>query len=155
MTARLRDCRAADAVELGRLAVSAFEQYKSEYSDWPAMADRFSRMSELAGTGEIILAEKDDRIVGGVVYVAGGRPKAAYFDQSWPIIRLLGIGRRLTEACVDRARRDRSPILALHTSPIMAVALAMYLRMDFTLLRGAPPIFGVPYAVYTKDLGAD
>jgi hypothetical protein len=37
----------------------------------------------------------------------------------------------------------------------MAVALAMYLRMDFRLLRDAPPIFGVPYAVYTKDLGTD
>jgi GNAT superfamily N-acetyltransferase len=164
MTARLRDYRAADAAELGRVAVSAFEPYKSEYSDWPAMADRVSRMSELAGTGEIILAEKDDKTVGGVVYVAGGRPKAAYFDQSWPIIRLLvvdpavrgqGIGRRLTEACVGRARRDRSLILALHTSPIMAGALAMYLRMDFRLLRDAPPIFGVPYAVCTKDLGTD
>jgi hypothetical protein len=59
MTARLRDYRAANAAELGRVAVSAFEQYKSEYSDWPAMA--VSRMSELAGTGEIILAEKDDK----------------------------------------------------------------------------------------------
>jgi hypothetical protein len=37
----------------------------------------------------------------------------------------------------------------------MAVALAMYLRMDFRLLRDAPPIFGVPYAVCTKDLGTD
>jgi len=27
--------------------------------------------------------------------------------------------------------------------------------MDFRLLRDAPPIFGVPYAVYTKDLGTD
>jgi GNAT superfamily N-acetyltransferase len=72
-----------------------------------------------------------------------------------PAVRGQGIGRSLTEACVGRARRDRSPILALHTSSIMAVALAMYLHMDFTLLRGAPQIFGVPYAVYTKDLGAD
>src|SRR5579864_8672225 len=157
----LRDYRATDAAELGRVALSAFAQFKSEYSDLPAMADNVSRMSELAATGQIIVAAKDGGIVGGVVYVPAGGRKAACFDPSWPIIRMLvvdpaargyGIGRRLTEECVRRAVRDRSPLLALHTSPIMTVALAMYLRMGFTLLRDAPPIHGVPYSVYVKDL---
>lgn len=58
----------------------------------------------------------------------------------------------LTEACLERARRDHSPIIALHTSPIMSVALPMYLRMGFEKLRDAPDIHGVSYAVYTKSL---
>ena len=53
---------------------------------------------------------------------------------------------------MKRARRDGSPVIALHTSPIMAVALPMYLRMGFRLARDAPPIYGVPYAVYLKQL---
>ena len=40
----------------------------------------------------------------------------------------------------------------LHTSPIMTVALPMYLKMGFVKAYDAPPIFGVPYAVYTKAL---
>jgi hypothetical protein len=51
-----------------------------------------------------------------------------------------------------RARRDRAAVIALHTSPIMTVALPMYLRMGFVRLRATPPIFGVEYAVYTKML---
>jgi len=34
----------------------------------------------------------------------------------------------------------------------MEVALAMYLRLGFLLLREAPPVYGVPYSVYIKTL---
>jgi hypothetical protein len=34
----------------------------------------------------------------------------------------------------------------------MTVALSMYLRMGFELLRDGPPIFGVPSALYLKRL---
>jgi hypothetical protein len=44
------------------------------------------------------------------------------------------------------------PIIALHTSPIMSVALPMYLKMGFAKACDAPPILGVAYAVYTKAL---
>jgi GNAT superfamily N-acetyltransferase len=105
-------------------------------------------MSDLAERGEIIVAEIDGRIAGGVAYVGPGKPKAAFFDPAWPIIRMLvvdpaarghGLGRALTEACLHRARRDAAPVIALHTTPIMTVALPMYLRMGFRFLRDAPP----------------
>ena len=63
------------------------------------------------------------------------------------------MGRAMTEACIDRARRDGSRVIALHTSPIMTAALPMYLRMGFRWVREAAPIHGVPYAVYLKRLG--
>jgi GNAT superfamily N-acetyltransferase len=158
---RIRDFSEADGPALNSVALAAFSQFQDQYSDWPAMADGVSRMSQLASTGEIVVGECHGRIVGGVVYVPGGRPKAAYFDQTWPIIRMLvvapdargqGIGRRLTEECILRARRDKAPLIALHTTKIMSVAQPMYLRMGFELIRDAPPIYGVPYAVYTKTL---
>ena len=34
----------------------------------------------------------------------------------------------------------------------MTVALPMYLRMGFEWHHEAPPIYGVPYAVYLKKL---
>ena len=158
----LRAFRDGDAAKVDELALAAFDQFRLQYSDWPAMASAIGRMSVLADTGEIIAAERDERIIGAVAYIAAGRPKAAYFDRSWPIIRMLvvdpasrgsGVGRALTEECMNRARRDGSRVIALHTSPIMTVALPMYLRMGFRLAQVAPPIYGVPYAVYLKHLG--
>ena len=161
MHANIRDYRVADAQALNSVALAAFMQFKDDYSDWPAMAANVSRMSDLASNGEIVLVEINERVVGGVAYVPGGKPKASFFDQSWPIIRMLvvdpasrgrGIGRLLTEECIRRARRDQAPLIALHTTSIMSVALPMYLRMGFKLLRAAPPIHGVPYAIYTMAL---
>ena len=100
-------------------------------------------------------------MIGAVGYVPPSAPKAAHFKPEWPIIRMLvvdpgarglGAGRALTEACIARARRDRAGEIALHTSPIMTVALPMYLRMGFVRVRDAPPLFGVPYAIYVKAL---
>jgi GNAT superfamily N-acetyltransferase len=159
---KLRDFSADDAAALNRVAVSAFAQFKEAYSDWPAMERGVSQMSQLSQAGEIVVAEVDGRIAGGVAYIGPGKPKATFFDPTWPIIRMLvvdpqarghGLGRALTEACIHRAQRDRAPVIALHTTPIMTVGLPMYLRMDFKLHGEAPPIYGVPYAIYTLELG--
>ena len=70
-----------------------------------------------------------------------------------PAYRGHGVGRALTNACIRRAERDGASRVALHTSPIMEVALAMYRRMGFERVRAVPPIHGVPYDVYVKRLG--
>lgn len=157
----IRDFAAADAEVVNRLAVAAFAPFAPHYDDWPALAANLAGMSGLADAGEVIVAEADERIAGAVAYIPPGAPKAAFFDQAWPVIRMLvvdpahrgnGIGRALTDECLARAARDGAKVIALHTSPIMIVALPMYQRMGFTKLRDTPSIFGVEYAVYTKVL---
>jgi GNAT superfamily N-acetyltransferase len=162
MTAiRLRNYESADAENLNRIAISAFAQFRHHYEDWPAMLAGLSKTSDLSASGEVIIAERQDEFAGAVAYFGPSSQKAAFFDQRWPIIRMLvvdpafrgkGIGRALSDECIARARRDGSPIIALHTSPIMSVALPMYLKMGFAKAYDAPPIFGVAYAVYTKAL---
>jgi GNAT superfamily N-acetyltransferase len=158
---RLRDYQSSDAENLNRIAVSAFDQFRNHYSNWPAMRAGLSKTSDLGVSGEVIIAEIQGTFAGAVAYFRPDSQKAAFFDQGWPIIRMLvvdpafrgkGIGRALSNACIARARRDGSPIIALHTSPIMSVALPMYLKMGFVKAHDAPPIFGVAYAVYTKAL---
>jgi GNAT superfamily N-acetyltransferase len=163
---RLRDYQSSDAENLNRIAVSAFDQFRDHYDDWPAMRAGLSKTSDLGVSGEVIIAELQtaelqNKIAGAVAYFGPNSQKAAFFDQRWPIIRMLvvdpafrgkGIGRALSDACIARARRDGSPVIALHTSSIMSVALPMYLKMGFVKAHDAPPIFGVVYAVYTKAL---
>lgn len=159
--AMLRDFQSADAEAIVRVALAAFAEFQLHYSDWPLFITHVAKMPELAKTGEIIVAEDDGRIVGAVAYVGPQRPKPAFFDPAWPVIRMLvvdpfargkGIGRQLTEECLRRAERDQSPVIALHTTPIMTVALPMHLRMGFAKVRDAPDILGVSYAVYVKTL---
>jgi GNAT superfamily N-acetyltransferase len=158
---QIRDYASSDADDLNRIAVSAFDQFRDRYQDWPAMRAGLSKTSALSTTGEVIVVEFQNRLAGAVAYFGPNSPKAAFFDQRWPVIRMLvvdpafrgkGLGRALSMECVARAKRDGSSIIALHTSPIMTVALPMYLRMGFVKAYEAPPIFGVAYAVYTKAL---
>ena len=158
---RIRDYESSDAENLNRMAVAAFGQFRDHFDDWPAMLAGLSKTSALSATGEVIIAEFQHEFAGAVAYFGPDRPKAPLFDQSWPIIRMLitdpefrgkGIGHALSNECIARARRDQAPLIALHTSPIMTVALPMYLKMGFVKACDAPPIYGVAYAVYTKTL---
>lgn len=161
MTAHLREFQTADAPAVNALAVSAFAQYRDQYLDWPGFVEKIGKMAALAGVGEVIVAEVADEIVGAVAYLGPSAPKAPFFNPSWPIMRMLvvapqargaGVGRILAEECLARARRDQAVVFALHTSPIMAVALPMYERMGFRFRCSAPAIHGVPYGVYVKSL---
>ena len=158
---RIRDYQNSDAEDLNRIAVSAFDQFRDQYQDWPAMRASLSKTSALSATGKIIVVESQNRLVGAVAYFGPDSQKAPFFDQRWPVIRMLvvdpafrgqGLGRTLSMACIARTKRNASKVIALHTSPIMTIALAMDLRMGFVRVADAPPIFGVAYSVYTKAL---
>jgi ribosomal protein S18 acetylase RimI-like enzyme len=157
----IRDFAPRDAEAVNAVALAAFEQFRGEYSDWPEFSKTVGAMASLADGGEVIVATRDDRIVGAVAYMGPGAPKADIFHPAWPVIRMLvvdpaerghGVGRMLTDECIQRARRDGAREIALHTSRIMRVALALYLRSGFVMVRQCPPIFGVPYRIYLKHL---
>lgn len=157
----IRDFQQSDSPQVNALALRAFEQFKDAYDDWPAFQAKIANMSSLADVGEIVVAEAEGRIVGAVVYVGPGAPKAEFFRPEWPVMRMLvvapssrglGIGRALAEECLRRAKRDGASVFALHTSELMQVALPMYQRMGFKWASVAPAIHGVEYAVYLKEL---
>lgn len=163
MTVILSAFDPADTAAVNALAVAAFSQYQARYSDWPAFAKNLANTAALADHGEFIVAEAEGHIVGAVAYIGPNKPKSACFEQAWPIMRMLvvspaargrGVGRMLAQECIGRARRDKAEVFALHTTPMMEVALAMYQRMGFTFHCEAPMILGVPYGVYLKVLAA-
>jgi GNAT superfamily N-acetyltransferase len=141
---------ADDDVEPARTVLgAAYSQYESYFpsENWtPYLADILD-LEGRADASELIVAELDGRVVGCVSYFPPGA-KTSYpsdsLSEHWPVnwsaVRLLavdpssrraGVGRRLTEACIERAREQRAPALGLHTTAPMSVARAMYERMGF------------------------
>lgn len=159
----LRDFESGDAVAVNKLALAAFEQFSEAYEDWSRFRIGIGNMSSLASVGEIVVAVDEESVVGAVAYVGPNQPKASFFRPEWPIMRMLvvsptarghGIGKLLARECLLRARRDDASQFALHTSPIMKVALPMYLRMGFEFHSTVAPIHGVEYNIYVKELDA-
>lgn len=161
---QLREFQTDDSAAINEVALAAFEQYRDAYNDWPTLSRRIAETATLAETSEMVVATLESgTIVGAVAYVGPGKPKHEFYSIEWPIVRMLvvspqsrglGIGRALTEECIRRAERDGAPLIALHTTPMMKVALPMYERMGFVYTREAPPVFGVPYGIYVKQLNA-
>jgi GNAT superfamily N-acetyltransferase len=150
------DCAAVNAV-----ALAAFAQYADDYADWPTFSAGIGRMADLARDGDLLVAERAGRVVGAVVHVGPGRPRSAIFPEDWSVIRMLvvdpdarghGIGRALVAAALERARRAGAPAVGLHTSPIMATALRLYLDIGFVREHDLPLNRGVPYARYMLPL---
>jgi GNAT superfamily N-acetyltransferase len=162
MQYEIKDFESADAPAVNAVALEAFAEYQDVYSDWVALARSVGEMASLSASGEIVVVKSGGTVLGAVAYVGPGKPKAEFFKPEWPIMRMLvvrphmrgrGIGRALANECIRRAVRDGATEMALHTSPIMNVALPMYERMGFQRVTDAPALFGVPYAVYVKALG--
>lgn len=159
----IRNARENELSAINELAVEAWQVLKPGYdpAQWDSMLAAVSNMAKLAATGELIVAAGHDRIAGAVCYMPPHTSNPDIFPEGWPSIRMLvthpecrgkGIGRRLTEECIRRALRDRAGCIGLHTSPVMSVALPLYLRMGFVMDRELNPIAGAPYARYVLEL---
>lgn len=151
-----------DRAAVNAVALAAFAQYAGDYEDWPAFSAGIARMADLAGDGDLFVAEREGAVVGAVVHVGPGRPRSAIFPDDWSVIRMLvvdpaarggGIGRALVAAALEQSRRANAPAVGLHTSPIMATALRLYESIGFVREHDLPPIRGVPYARYVLHAG--
>lgn len=111
---------------------AAFQEYREEMADVGSRAKRGA---------VVIAAERAGRVIGVVTYLPPGADKT---EEGWPegygAVRLLGvlpsergagIGRALTEECIERTRKAGGRALGLHTTDLMHVARDMYLRMGF------------------------
>lgn len=143
------------------VALAAWAQFQDRFDGWDALAGRLAGIASLAAELELIVALEGGDLVGLVGYAPPRAKREPIFPPEWALVRLLsvapvargrGVGRRLTEECIARARRDRAAAIGLHTSPAMEVALPLYQRLGFVLERAIPDRFGVPYAIYRLAL---
>lgn len=93
---------------------------------------------------DIIIAKKDEKILGAVVYINDLGDYSANInleeEKESAAFRLLavsnearglGIGKLLTNACIDKAKSNGLDQMIIHTTDAMKVAWGMYEKMGF------------------------
>jgi ribosomal protein S18 acetylase RimI-like enzyme len=159
----VRDARPADHATIDRLIEAAYGEFapRLEPGGWDRMRQSLAAARLVAGGARLMVAEKEGNVLGSVAYYPPGRSTPTIFQSEWASLRALavepqargrGIGRRLTEAAIERARQDGAGIIGLHTSEAMTVARGLYQRMGFALVSELPTYLGLRYWLFRKEI---
>jgi len=155
----------AEFAETGALSVAAYEEFSPhmEPAAWERMRDSLSDVRALAEESIVLVARDGGGVVGALAYYPPGRTLQP-LPAEWASVRNVavapstrgrGVGHRLMEACVARAREDGAAVLGLYTTTMMAAAVALYERLGFVRDVELPPRHGFPCYRYRLDLVAE
>jgi ribosomal protein S18 acetylase RimI-like enzyme len=159
----IRRATPADDTAVNRLCVEAYTEFASEVgaANWQLLQESLSRAADLSGPGELLLAVEADELLGVVVYVPAGNSDGIAIPADWATIRMLavspksrgrGIGKALTQECINRARRDGAQAIGLTTGEMMRIARPMYERLGFQKEAELGIRLGVSHARYVLRL---
>ncbi|MGZ4674669.1 MAG: GNAT family N-acetyltransferase [Ilumatobacteraceae bacterium] len=138
----VRLARPDDHDAIGQLTVEA---YAALAGGEEVLGDYEDELRDVAGRAvecDVLVAVNRHRtLLGAVTYVPGPDTVLSEFsDADAAGIRMLavapghqgsGVGRALTEACIERARRDGRRKIVLHSTELMKVARTMYEKLGF------------------------
>lgn len=155
----------SDVERLRLLGLLSYGQYKNVLSPegWQKMASSCGNAEtyeNLLDIARCFVCEFENKIVGMAYLIPSGNP-VAFFEKEWSYIRLIGvdpehtgkgIGRKLTQQCVDHARETGENVVVLHTSEFQSAARHIYEGMGFELYRALEPILGKKYWLYQLPL---
>ena len=140
MPAEVRVAHPAEYPALGAIAVCAYRELGGLPDDH-AYYDRLADVAGRAIDNDILLAMLDGEIAGVATYVPGPYTSMSEFDDPEaagirmlavdPRFQGLGLGKALTAACLDRARRAGRRRVVVHSSQLQRIAQAMYPAMGF------------------------
>ena len=155
-----------DLEQLRTLALKSWAQFQNELTpeNWQMLFNNLNNKetyTALFDNSDCIVCETADKSIIGMAFLVPSGNATEIYKAEWCIIRFLsvdpaygglGIGRRLTEKCIELAKSNNEQTIALHTSEMMNRARHIYERLGFTILREIEPRFGKKYWLYTYDL---
>lgn len=174
MSFEIRDAKPSEFETLGELMVKVYSQLEGfpKPDEQPKYYQMLLNIGELTHQPEVrllVAANQQGEIGGGVVYFgdmkyygSGGtatqEQDAAGFrllavDSEW---RGLGLGKKLSCACVEIAREAGCKNMVIHSTRAMQVAWAMYEGMgfqratDLDFMQGELPVFGFRMELITN-----
>jgi ribosomal protein S18 acetylase RimI-like enzyme len=161
-----RQATVNDISKVKGLALKSWDLYKAQLTDenweklYANLSDQYMYANLIAHTACFLCATDTDDIIGMAFLVPNGNPTDIY-DKDWSYIRFLtvdpdfggqGIGRKLTELCIEEARNNKETTIALHTSEMMDKARHIYEVLGFKIDKEIEPRLGKRYWLYKLDL---
>ena len=151
-----------DLKQLQLLGLLAYGQYKPTITkeNWEKWETAFKDESNFIGLLKIsicFVCEDEDEIVGMAFFIPSGNP-FVHFPIEWSYIRYVGvnptysgkgIGKKLTQQCIEAARNAGEKTIGLHTSEFQNAARHIYESLGFIKQKELQPIFGKVF--YIKD----
>ena len=141
MQVHVREVRAADFAELGRICVEAYRALPGAVDEPEYQALLADVASRAAVTTVLVAVDDGDRLLGSITYVPDvgsdfaehQDPDAASFRMLAvdPALQGLGAGQALVEACIERARAAGRHRVIIHTTSWMPAAHRLYRRLGF------------------------
>ncbi|MFD6971868.1 GNAT family N-acetyltransferase [Streptomyces sp. NPDC059979] len=161
----IRAALPAEYAELGEITAQAY--LGDGHLDLNDNDDYLNTLRDVAGRAsraEVLVAEQDGRVLGGVTFAAPGSPLADIAGPDEAEFRMLavaragrgrGVGEALVRACLERARAiEGVTAMVLSTQPGMAGAQRLYARLGFvrTPERDWEPIEGLKLLTFQLKL---
>ena len=146
---------------LGKESYSEFSKVLTT-SNWDKMnffLESDDNLNQLINQSTVFICEKESAIIGMIYLVPSGNP-TELFQENWSYIRFLGvdtryrgngIGKKLTDLCLEYAKETNEQHIALHTSEFMDAARVMYEKIGFRKTREIE-FLGKRYWIYLFEL---
>ncbi|UUY49798.1 GNAT family N-acetyltransferase [Streptomyces yangpuensis] len=161
----IRTAVPADYTELGEITARAYlADGHLDFNEDDAYLKVLRDVAGRAVLAEVLVAEHDGQVLGGVTFAAPGSPLADIAGPDEAEFRMLavdhaargrGVGEALVRGCIERARAIEGVTgLVLSTQRSMAGAHRIYVRLGFerTPERDWAPIEGLKLLTYRLKL---
>ena len=162
-----RAADSADIEQLIALGLLAYGQLASQLSTegWEQMKTGIGNTEmwqDILGKAKgFVCCTGTNDIVGMAFLVPSGNPWGDIYPNDWSYIRMVGvhpefggrgIGRKLTQQCIEAAKQSEEHTIALHTSEVMDAARHIYEGLGFYVVREIESRFGIRYWLYRMAL---
>jgi ribosomal protein S18 acetylase RimI-like enzyme len=160
-----RTATKSDLKQIQQLGLLAYEQFKpiltqENWAKWEENFNNDSNFLDLLDKATGFVCEVENELVGMAFLIPSGNPWL-YFPTEWSYIRYVGvhpnfegngIGKKLTQQCIDKAKETGEKTIALHTSEFQNAARQIYESLGFIKIKEIEPVFGKVFYIYTIEL---
>jgi len=163
---KIRKGNIQDLLLVKQLAQNTWKQFKKNLTNenWKKLSNNLSNevlyKDLLENSISFVCVNDTKEIIGMSFLVPSGNPTEIYnSEQSY--IRFvtvsdkykgLKLGQKLTEKCIEFARRSGEKKIALHTSEFMDKARHIYEKLGFRIIKEIEPRYGKKYWLYEMNL---